>query len=351
MASIGDPPIALQRVVAGEEAALEAFARWLVASVPTLPPLPLVPVQGGLNNTTYRLGDVLVKVYGRGTALLTDRARERRLMAHLCAHAAAGTCKALVATFAGGHIEEWLHGTTLPFAALKAPANLAAIARLLARLHACPLPPEDSPLTAAASSTALRAFFDDMSTWAAALPPSLPTPARAPPSPPPTRARLVEEVAWLRGVPAPSAACVAHHDVAPRAFDIANFFLECCFVEESESWDWSLEPTREEKLAFTTAYTDELRSLFDDTTDKEELLAECEAGWPLVAHLWNVLWAMTTAVAQETSPAHTQVKGSDEGSVDDVSHGEKVGGGFDYVAYACERWTEYLKQKDLLRSS
>ena len=45
---------------------------------------PLVVVSGGLTNVNFRLGTSgpLVKLYGKGSAL-TDRARERRLMAHL----------------------------------------------------------------------------------------------------------------------------------------------------------------------------------------------------------------------------------------------------------------------------
>ena len=45
---------------------------------------PLVVVSGGLTNVNFRLGTSgpLLKLYGKGSAL-TDRARERRLMAHL----------------------------------------------------------------------------------------------------------------------------------------------------------------------------------------------------------------------------------------------------------------------------
>ena len=41
---------------------------------------------------------------------------------------------------------------------------------------------------------------------------------------------------------------------APRAFDVANFFLECGFEEESEAWDWAAVPRRGAKLSFATAY-------------------------------------------------------------------------------------------------
>ena len=32
--------------------------------------------------------------------------------------------------------------------------------------------------------------------------------------------------------------------VNPRAFDVANFFLECAFVEETEEWNWGRVPPR-----------------------------------------------------------------------------------------------------------
>ena len=41
--------------------------------------------------------------------------------------------------------------------------------------------------------------------------------------------------------------------VAPRAFDVANFHLECAFDEESERFDWRLLPTTTQKLDFATA--------------------------------------------------------------------------------------------------
>ena len=212
--------MALVDVVAGHADACASFVDFLSAVVPrgdasaAMPTLISVP--GGLNNNAVRLGNLLIKIYGQAISQLTDRARERALMAHVCAMSPPGTCKTLVATFDGGHVEEWVEGSTLPFAEMKVPRNWNDIARLLARLHACPLP-SDAPGCTGGRTDALATavFFEDMMAWADGLPPTLPTRGR-PPSAAPcpmTRARLIEEVAWLQEIPASSAACIAHRDV------------------------------------------------------------------------------------------------------------------------------------------
>ena len=152
--------------------------------------------------------------------------------------------------------------------------------------------------------------------------------------------------------------------VGPRGFDIANFFLECCFVEESESWDWDLAPSAAEKLAFATAYVDELHLLRDAAdlaaldnattsptnvvTTPAELVVECDAGWPLVAHLWNILWATTTACAEAAAASGRESASGDAGAA--IAATGAVGDGFDYMAYAEERWGRYLVEKHRLQS-
>ena len=66
-----------------------------------------------------------------------------------------------------------------------------------------------------------------------------------------------------------------------------------------------------------------------------DLVAECEAGWPLVAHLWNILWALTTAVAEAAVAAPASGSAS----------GAALSGSFDYMGYAWGRWDRYLEEK------
>jgi hypothetical protein len=61
-------------------------------------------------------------------------------------------------------------------------------------------------------------------------------------------------------------------------------------------------------------------------------VSEWTDGWPLVAHLWNILWALSTAAQNQRTRAE-----GDEGAA--------VGDDFDYDAYAAARWAEYLRQK------
>ena len=61
-----------------------------------------------------------------------------------------GATKRVLAWFEGGHVEEWLEGATLPFELMMDEAHAPQIGALLARLHACPLPPDDASLPAAA---------------------------------------------------------------------------------------------------------------------------------------------------------------------------------------------------------
>jgi len=166
-------------------------------------------------------------------------------MKHVCSEAAEGTCKILVATFDGGHVEEWIDGNVIHFKEMMQP-YCSEIATLLARLHACPLPRDACDggskrrRMMPKQSSATVAFFDDMAAWAAALPDLEGSTIQ--------RDRLMDEVAWLRWQPAQSPACISHRDVhalnlvlspsglrlidfefmhvGPRAFDVVNFFLE-----------------------------------------------------------------------------------------------------------------------------
>ena len=67
--------------------------------------------------------------------------------------------------------------------------------------------------------------------------------------------------------------------------------------------------------------------------ESEALVAEWARGWGLVAHLWNILWALTTALAEAAAGG---------------------GGGpdnFDYLGYAVGRWQRYLLEKETLIAS
>jgi thiamine kinase-like enzyme len=254
-----------------------------------------------------------------------------------CADGSIG--KRLLAVLPGGHghFEEWVEGAPMPFDQMVTPHG-AAIAALLGRLHALPPPAE--------MLGGETRFWADMQAWASALPEAW---AQRPTTP--GKARLLAEVSWLRegGLVGPSPLAVLHKDVhganllvlpsgdlqlidlefadvGPRAFDVATFFLECAFVEADERWDWSRVPTDADQAAFARAYS---RVLAVDASEEtvastaQALLNEWAAGWGLVAHVWNVLWALTTAAAE-----------TDVGV-----------GGFDYLEYACLRWERYLHEK------
>lgn len=224
-----------------------------------------------------------------------------------------------------------------------------AIASLLGRLHSCPAEGGEGGCERRGS------FWADMAAWAANLPEAWGD-AHAP-----GRAELLAEVAWLRGGAgarlSASPDVLLHKDVhggnllrvesgelrlidlefadvGPRAFDVANFFLECAFVEEDESWDWGRVPTSSQQLEFAAAYARALAAGSGGRATDEQavaataqaLLAEWRGGWGLVAHLWNILWALTTAVAADGS----------------------VGDDFDYRAYAATRYARYLHEKQAL---
>ena len=189
---------------------------------------------------------------------------------------APGTCKQLLALFEGGHVEEWVEGSTLPFNQMVEPYG-EQICGLIGSLHSTVLP--QGVCVVQAEDT----FWTDMHSWAEALPSS------CEPSPIVLKEALVE----LRDLAVQSPVCICHRDIhganllltptgelrlidfefgcaAPRgewqlllmlfadqcypAFDVANFFLECCFVEETEQWDWALVPSHEQKLLFAKAY-------------------------------------------------------------------------------------------------
>ena len=374
-------------------AAEDRLRAQLATALPRDAAQPLVPVGGGLTNAAFRLGAAgpLCKLYGPGTARLTDRARERRLMGHL-ARVAAGTGKQLLATFDGGHVEEWLDGSTIPFDQMVAPHG-DAIGRLLGTLHALPLPSSTAEGTRAAGdeaadeTPAARRFWDDMVGWAAALP------ADASPAP----AALLAEIGELRATVAASPDAIIHRDVhganlvlppaaagaaaalrlidwefacvGPRAFDVANFFLECAFVEESGAWDWARVPDRAARTRFAAAYQAgwDARVGRDGPRSKgaPALVDEWDAGWGRCAHLWNILWAMTVAHGtggggaggggaeeaaakrQRTAGVEPDAGGGEQpaitGAVTSPAVAEEAP--FDYDAYARARWERYLMEK------
>ena len=102
-------------------------------------------------------------------------------------------------------------------------------------------------------------------------------------------------------------------------------------------------------------YVAELRELTGAAPSSAELMVECESGWPLVAHLWNILWAMTTAVAEAEAAAAGRST-SEDGSTPALQPDPEaapdaaavpVGAGFDYMTYACERWRRYQEEREL----
>ena len=526
------------------EAALLQFVR-TVLRVPCEG--PMVRVTGGLTNASWLLGQrgPLLKAYGAtGSSGLTDRARERKVVSHLMAKAPNAT-KRVLAWFEGGHVEEWLEGATVPFAAMMDETHAPQIGALLARLHACPLPPDDASQPAAAAT---ERFWDEQNAWATSLPESWgggnaaaarrssarSSTAGGARAAAPGREALLAELAWLRARVAASPTCICHRDVhganlvretarqpaaatatatataaataaaaalskrvafsaeppterasadtrpvlvqgdsgsgmmydpgiddpgvlddpertiilapppptppppaaapkqpeeagagagagggggalrlidfefacaAPRAFDVANFFLECAFVEETESWDWDRAPRHARKLAFARAYATAYNKAAaapsnTNTTSAaplgaEALLREWEQGWNLAAHLWNVLWALTIAKARDdeafrataqsgaspldrstprelsavsltatdsererahemamkaSAAADAAAAAADAEPEDDAATATAPDDAFDYLGYAVSRWERYLWEKCVMRS-
>ena len=127
--------------------------------------------------------------------------------------------------------------------------------------------------------------------------------------------------------------------VNPRAFDVANFFLECAFVEETEEWNWGRVPPRSQKRAFAAAYAAAWQAQRTGREgaaplEADALLREWESGWNLAAHVWNVLWALTMAHKRGPVVA-ADAGGGAQSSVDT----------FDYVGYAVGRWARYAWEK------
>jgi thiamine kinase-like enzyme len=180
----------------------------------------------------------------------------------------------------------------------------------------------------------------------------------------PVRKALMAEVQWVsqEGVVAPTKSTIIHKDVhalnllqlpaaaggslrlidaefadvGPSAFDVANFFLECAFVEEEGSWDWERVPAESDRRDFARAYARAHLPGISDAeveVESEALVAEWARGWGLVAHLWNILWALTTALAEADAGGG--------GGPDD----------FDYLGYAVGRWQRYLLEKETLIAS
>jgi aminoglycoside phosphotransferase (APT) family kinase protein len=270
-----------------------------------------------------------------------------------------------------GHVEEWIDGHPLRFSQMMQAPYRRLIAALMGRLHACPLLPADADVAVDGADKAR--LWTEMEAWAAALPgdwtgleASRDSGSHVPPSLP-VRKALMAEVQWMtqEGVVAPTKSTIIHKDVhalnllqlpaaaadtnlplrlidaefadvGPSAFDVANFFLECAFVEEDGSWDWERVPTESDQRDFARAYA---RAHFPGISDaeveveSEALVAEWARGWGLVAHLWNILWALTTALAEADAGGG--------GGPDD----------FDYLGYAVGRWQRYLLEKETLIAS
>ena len=100
--------------------------------------LAMTPISGGNTNHIYRCdlaggAALLLRFFGQGSEVVVDRAREA-----LCFHAVAahGLCPKLLATFAHGRVEEYVHALPLTAAQFRSPALSAAIARRLRELHA-----------------------------------------------------------------------------------------------------------------------------------------------------------------------------------------------------------------------
>ena len=275
-----------------------------------------------------------------------------------------------------GHVEEWIDGHPLRFSQMMQAPYRGLIAALMGRLHACPLLPADADVAVDGADKAR--LWTEMESWAAALPGDW-SPLEAsrgadgaqhgdsgPHVPPslPVRKALMAEVLWMsqEGVVAPTKSAIIHKDVhalnllqlpvaaggslrlidaefadvGPSAFDVANFFLECAFVEEDGSWDWERVPAESDQRDFASAYARAHHPGISDAeveVESEALVAEWARGWGLVAHLWNILWALTTALAEAAAGG---------------------GGGpdnFDYLGYAVGRWQRYLLEKETLRAS
>ena len=291
-----------------------------------------------------------------------------------------------------GHVEEWIDGHPLRFSQMMQAPYRGLIAALLGRLHACPLLPADADV--AVDDADKARLWTEMEAWAAALPgdwtgleasrgaagaqhgaqhgaqpgvqPGVQPENSGPHVPPslPVRKALMAEVQWVsqEGVVAPTKSTIIHKDVhalnllqlpaaaggslrlidaefadvGPSAFDVANFFLECAFVEEDGSWDWERVPAESDRRDFARAYVRAHLPGISDAeveVESEALVAEWARGWGLVAHLWNILWALTTALAEADAGGG--------GGPDD----------FDYLGYAVGRWQRYLLEKETLIAS
>ena len=291
-----------------------------------------------------------------------------------------------------GHVEEWIDGHPLRFSQMMQAPYRGLIAALMGRLHACPLLPADADV--AVDDADKARLWTEMEAWAAALPgdwtgleasrgaagaqhgaqhgaqpgvqPGVQPENSGPHVPPslPVRKALMAEVQWVsqEGVVAPTKSTIIHKDVhalnllqlpaaaggslrlidaefadvGPSAFDVANFFLECAFVEEDGSWDWERVPAESDRRDFARAYVRAHLPGISDAeveVESEALVAEWARGWGLVAHLWNILWALTTALAEADAGGG--------GGPDD----------FDYLGYAVGRWQRYLLEKETLIAS
>ena len=110
-----------------------------------------VRLEGGQSNFAWRCAvacdpgrEFVVRLHGAGTAVLTDRGREQRVLHVLHTHGLSGC----LATFDGGHVAEYLPGRALSRPEMAERQTGERIAAALARLHAVPVPADDSGLQA-----------------------------------------------------------------------------------------------------------------------------------------------------------------------------------------------------------
>ena len=93
-----------------------------------------------------------MRVYGSGTALLTNRKREQRVLRLLSSQGLGGGC---IETADDGHVAEWVPGRALSRNEMETPETSERIAATLARLHALRLPEDGDAGTSVLQASTL----------------------------------------------------------------------------------------------------------------------------------------------------------------------------------------------------